>query len=435
MWDPSSAPQPGPFRPAPGTGSAGSKTKLAVAAIAALMIAGVALAAAVAFVLTRPMRQAASLEQAKDLPRKADVPCGVLVTEVSPSSVAERCGLRVGDVIVLLDGAPVFDQRTYAAAMDAASATGRSEVEIRISRGPESSVLKIPPGKLGFVYEPWTLLKDRITTLLRTRQTDAAAQSIARAERDGLLSPTQLLVVKIQAIGDSAGADDAARREALVDRLLHSVDPCDYGAVAFAEFDHPGSLNAAVALYTPALAREPDDVSTRLNLGNSLSLLGRFDEAEETVMVEYARPKPNLSRHGYHVAESVLGTADQGRKRYRSAAEHLRKAIELEPAPDGWDLEVLYMHAAGRSGGLAAFARAEQYCRKVSGSSFDKWQCHADAIEAELLDEAGRRDEALQVVARWRSDAHVLSNVESYWAQPYVAGDDVLDAWHSLLRD
>src|SRR3954463_12372797 len=103
MWDPSSAPQPAPFRPAPGTGSAGSKTKLAVAAIAALMIAGVALAAAVAFVLTRPMRQAVSLEQAKDLPRKADVPCGVLVTEVSPSSVAERCGLRVGDVIVLLD--------------------------------------------------------------------------------------------------------------------------------------------------------------------------------------------------------------------------------------------------------------------------------------------------------------------------------------------
>ena len=73
--------------------------------------------------VTPAMREALALKEAK----------GVLVSEVTPGSPAERAGIERGDVIVEADGQPVTDSRSFR--MHIAQAKPESKVRIGLLRG------------------------------------------------------------------------------------------------------------------------------------------------------------------------------------------------------------------------------------------------------------------------------------------------------------
>jgi putative serine protease PepD len=64
---------------------------------------------------------------------------GVRVVEVVPGSPAEAAGVRPGDVLIALDGAPLVDVRGYSAALK--SHRAGDNVELKLQRDGEELVL------------------------------------------------------------------------------------------------------------------------------------------------------------------------------------------------------------------------------------------------------------------------------------------------------
>ncbi len=64
---------------------------------------------------------------------------GVRVQEVMPGSPAAAAGIRAGDVLVALDGAPIADLRGYSAALKAQQPG--DTVELTVRRDGEEKVL------------------------------------------------------------------------------------------------------------------------------------------------------------------------------------------------------------------------------------------------------------------------------------------------------
>jgi hypothetical protein len=174
-------------------------------------------------------------------------------------------------------------------------------------------------------------------------------------------------------------------------------------------------------------------VNARLNRAYALARLAEFDEAEQLVMIEFGKDKPNLSPHGIAVSENILAMIRTGQGRYDEAAAFYRSTLDREPSPEAWGTQLCYMNAAGRAGGLEGFERARKYCREMAGERFTQRQCHIDALEAFLLSENGRREDAARLVERWRDDARSQHAVEDYYSRPYLKTADVVATWKALL--
>jgi hypothetical protein len=404
-------------------------TLVAIGAFAVLLV----IASTAVFVYrTQEAEQAkVDVEQAQ---RLAGIPSGAGVLDVPSSSEAAQLGIHPGDIIVGYDGSRVTDIPSYWDAMKRAADAGKSSVTITIARGTETVKVTAAPHLIGMTLKPWTLLKDRISAMLRGPDRERALALIADAQRDGTLSAKHLLIVKLQAIDDYAGPEQAAQRDELIGLLLGRCEPDELFRIAFDEFDNHGTLRSAAALYGRLLEVEPDNINARLNRANALANLAEFDEAERLVMIEYGKKsKPNLAPHGYFVSERILGIVRTGQGRYAESAAFFRSAMERERRPDAWGIQLSYMNAAGRAGGVEGFDNARKYCQSVSGERFSKWQCHVDAIEAYVLAENGRHDDAARLVEHWRNDDHARHNVEEYYAQPYLKTSDVVASWKALL--
>ena len=70
------------------------------------------------------------------------VPATVLIAQVSPGSPAERAGLRAGDLIVAVDGAPVG---SFASFSEGVRSSGGRELRVAYARGGETRELLVKP--------------------------------------------------------------------------------------------------------------------------------------------------------------------------------------------------------------------------------------------------------------------------------------------------
>jgi len=70
------------------------------------------------------------------------VPATVLVAQISPGSPAERAGLRAGDLIVAVDGAPVG---SFASFSDLVRSSGGRALAIAYARGGETREIRVKP--------------------------------------------------------------------------------------------------------------------------------------------------------------------------------------------------------------------------------------------------------------------------------------------------
>lgn len=82
------------------------------------------------------------LAQAQSLP----VAAGAWITDVDPRCPAQKAGLRVGDIIVSVNGQPVTDEGSLTSALINLSAG--SSVSLGIERGPRALLLHMTLGSL-----------------------------------------------------------------------------------------------------------------------------------------------------------------------------------------------------------------------------------------------------------------------------------------------
>jgi tetratricopeptide (TPR) repeat protein len=379
---------------------------------------------------------------------------GIRITEVWHGSPGERTGLKTIDVIFRYGDFEVVDDASYFVARDAYENRHEREVSISVWRQGEVLKITVPPGKLGIVTTDHSEVatqiasvmikvdaKQRIpeymrdgaykTTYLSLAKTiEEAKDVIDQAEREGTLTPAQILVARIYMIPDDASPEDLKRQSDLLAQLV-STQPASYlemlGQDRFFKNKH---YRAAIECFKRHLEVHPDDVSLRLNMGYAQSSLGMYAESEAAA--DYVLDhKLSLSDHGYAVAYQLKAMSALSRRDYDGTIALSHKAFEIEP----YDFDVARaMLAAAQTGDLKTLAAASRQLKKTLPVEFEKKKLEFAAVEALALVKSNQPDRARELTREWKDTDRIEGRLKSYW-KVYPGGSDIWTNWNELTRN
>ena len=248
---------------------------------------------------------------------------GLRVTKVFPNSPASAADIHVMDLITQYGEFTIVDEAEYFAARNHYDQPLTPTVEIVVWRGPLRMTARVPTGWLGVSTRPNDKLSAEFLRLMTTidsirkipnymherefkgqfKETPAelfqkAKALIDQAERDGTLTPNEILVNRIYMILDDAPDEDQKRQAQLLKQLIES-QPGNYihmlGNDLFYENER---YRAAIICLNHYLKTSPRDVSIRLNLAAAYNRLRMYEDADAAVD---------------YVFDKKLGVSDYGR--------------------------------------------------------------------------------------------------------------------------
>jgi ribosomal protein L40E len=347
---------------------------------------------------------------------------GLRITAVRRSSPAEICGLQIGDIIIRYAGVPVNDITSYVAALDAQDPN--HNITFTVFRNGTEIDLTARPGRMGFDYEDWNPTRNLIYDGLRTHNNYGGSLNgvellAANAERDGALTPAQVLIVKILLIPDrSSIAKEQERSEMLSD--LFSIYPSIHLAqLANTEFYPLKSYAAAARCYEEQLELfDEDDVDVRLNLALAYLRVLDFDNAERNVNYVAERRMP-LSAHGVHVVQEIRGGIALGRNRNEEA---LSRFLPYAEKGDEYDL-LMSLLAAEKMNDLDRFYEIRDRAAEATPENIKRQRFLVDCLNACLLAGKGKNDKAAALVLQHGSAQCVVDTAGAYWVSTPGASD------------
>jgi tetratricopeptide (TPR) repeat protein len=377
---------------------------------------------------------------------------GLRVLDVLAGSPAAAAGLQPMDTISKYGDYAIVDAASYFVARDAHQRTPTAKVEIVYWRGRQQMTSIIPPGRMGIKFNEYNpasyqldSLMQRLNILIEApsfsegqvptgalpprdkliEQIDAAIQ---KAASDGLLTPAQILVAKINVIPDDSSPADIEKQSEYLKELI-STQP--YGLIDYLSYEvfftHK-RYRAAVASFKRTLEGRPTDANVRLNLGIAYWHLQKYAEADAAA--DYAlQHSPGLTQHGYVVAYQVKASAALGNHEFAKALDYVDQASRLDPASTY--LMCLSAFAAAASGDLTKFNEIMRGFEKSIPTEFVRLRPRLDALEAFVLMKNGQVEKARQLAGKSIGTADPDANAK-YWLQ-YPTGEDVLTAWRQLL--
>ncbi|HSS19743.1 MAG TPA: hypothetical protein VLL54_06690 [Pyrinomonadaceae bacterium] len=377
---------------------------------------------------------------------------GLRVTTVYPGSPAQRAGLRTFDLIFRYGEHDVVDEASYFAARE--SYAQGATVPLLILRDGRVSQVTAETGWLGIESQEYGVVAIKLAQAMEKvtkhdvraeRQNNAdlpavqlernqlvaeAKSFIDQTEQEGTLTPTQILVARIELISDDASPEDLQRQSELVSKLVATQLRSYVEKACEDRFFEKGFYRAAIQCYKEQLKSDPDDVSVRLNAGFALNRLGMYAEAQESAAYVFDH-KLELGPHGFAVAYSVLANAMLGRGQYREGIALAERAFAVEP--NRFDI-CMVMMAAAESGNVRKVAEASRKFQEQLPQEFAPRQAQVAAVEALGLVRNNQREKALELAREWKGNEPVGVEVRSYWKN-YPGGADVWANWIELTKN
>jgi hypothetical protein len=156
------------------------------------------------------------------------------------------------------------------------------------------------------------------------------------------------------------------------------------------------------------------------------------DDAERNVRYILDRPRPNLSRYGFYVANNVLSRVAENKEQWKDAFALQKRGLDYGPNfdddRDTASAALRHTYLASRLKDLAIFRQARDFATSIGGKAFPRWAAYVDALEAMVLASTDHKSEARELVARW-SRTPDWQRVFDYWA---VEHPECAVNWKSL---
>ena len=379
---------------------------------------------------------------------------GLRITEVDPYGPAAQAGLKPMDLIFRYGKFEITDKASFYAARESYENAGHSVIPIVIWRDGKAMKKNVGPGRLGITsneYNPvayeFTALIEKLDALrqipeyMRDREfkdvytpekiLDEGKRLIDKAERESTLSPSQILLARIDMIPDDAPAEDLKRLSDLLAQLV-ATQPASYlGTLGRERFFEKKRNRAAVACFQRYLEENPDDVSARLNQAIAYNRLRMFVEAEAAADYVLDNQLP-LSEHGFRVAYNAKAVGALGRGDYSKSIFFAEKALGISPCH--CDNSIL-MLAAAQKGDLQKFTDAARKFQEAAlPEEVEPRKLQLAAVEAYALVKTNQRDRARGIVQNWKDTDRVEGRLKAHWAA-YPGGSDVWNNWNDLSRN
>jgi tetratricopeptide (TPR) repeat protein len=380
---------------------------------------------------------------------------GIQVTEIHPGSLAERGGLQRLDIIFRYGDFEIVDDASYFAARETYQNGRPAGIPLMLWRGGKTLKLTVPPGRLGIESDEYGPVANQLRAVMKRladqldipefmldhisrkdftpweQILDEAKRLVDQAERESTLTPTQILVARIDMIRDDASPEDLKRQSEMLAQFS-ATQPLSYvaslGEKFFFEKRHD---RAAVECFKRHLKANPDDVSVRLNLGVAYDRLAMFTDADAAVDFVIDN-QLNLSAYGYGVACSVKATGMLSHGKYEQSIMLAEKAFELAHCP--CDLE-LTMLAAAQTGNLKKLAETlSKFQQTMPPAEVEQRKLQLDSVEALALVRNHQPARARELTASWKNTEKIESMLKDYW-KIYPDGSDIWTNWIELTRN
>ena len=360
---------------------------------------------------------------------------GLQITQVFPDSPAETAGLHTMDVISTYGEFEIVDDATFFAAKNHYQEKHIPTVEIVVWRGLTRMSAQVRSGWLGVSSKDYDKTSQEFMSLMMdinaqreapqylidrgvfkfegTQEQDLskAKALIDQAERDGTLTPAQILLYRIYMILDDAPAEDQERLEDLLRELIASQPPNYIEMLGSDKFFKDKRYRAAIACFKEHLKTSTDDVSIRLNLGVAYNKLAMYNEANSAADYVFEH-KLGLSEYGQSVGYQVKATASMGLKDYGTGIEYAKKAFTIEPR--FYPVSLIQL-AAAETGDLQLLEATAQQFRRTAPEEYEKMLIYSDAVKAYALNRGNQAVAARKIVKRWGDLESAEGKVINYW--------------------
>jgi tetratricopeptide (TPR) repeat protein len=417
--------------------------------ILALCLLSTACAAAAAASPGRSQTQS-SQAPAEQPPRRA-----LRLLTVDEGMPAQAAGLLPMDLLSRYGDFEIVDDASYFAAREFYEKSPDARVKIVVWRGRQRMTATVPPGRMGFEtneYNPvcyqFHSLMDRVNILIGIpayqrdlefkdtfavppeKTLEEARSLIDRAEQDGSITPAQVLVARIYMILDNAPPEEIKKQSELLKKFC-STNPDSY-VIFLGErlFLAKKRYRAAIECYKQHLKVDPDDVSTRLNLGYAYYHLGMSDEADAAA--DYLLDnRLELSDYRFRIAYQIKAMAALGHRDYSRSVSFAEKSFAITPA--AFDITIIEL-AAAQMGDLQKVEEAARKFQDLLPETYEQQRMQVDAVLAYALVKNNLRDAARQVILKWKDMDRIEGRLSTYW-RVYPGGSDVVQNWKELARN
>ena len=377
---------------------------------------------------------------------------GVRVIEIIPDGQAEAGGVQVMDLLAKYGKFTIVDHSTYYKAREFYLRTPKVKVKLVFWRGRSPYTIQVLPGLMGMDTNEYNTTGYALDAVLKgaellndlpeyQRQVEfkeafekedlgggpnKAREMIDRAEAEGSLTATQILVARIRAILDNAPEEELKKQDVLVAEFLRSQPP-EYIGWLGEKFEEQNHFRPARALLKHYLLTDPNNVEIRLTLGYVNTRLGQWADAEAGADLLLSNPDDiepdDLCMVYQHKALGALSRND-----YDTAIDFAEKAF----ANDGDIFEIaLIQLAAALKGDVEKVNEASRMFQKERPKNYEAFKFQIDSAEALALTVSGKDELARAVVAPSAQKDRAEGRLKDYWRHfPY--GNKVIENWTRL---
>jgi tetratricopeptide (TPR) repeat protein len=253
-----------------------------------------------------------------------------------------------------------------------------------------------------------------------------AQEIIDKAEGDGTLTATQILVARINLILDNASEEQLKQQDVLLAQFMRS-QPAEYIGFLGESMLDTHNYRPARVLLKHYLLTDPHNVAVRQNLGYASFNLGIWDEAEAAADLVLTNPQA-LSAEALRIAyyQKALGAMNRGD--YNTSMTFAEKGFALS---DGhFELLTIQLIAA-MTGNVEKLQTALKLYEEDMKEQTESYQLKRASVEALALAMNGQTEQARAVVARWSHKDRVPGRIKDYWRH-FPVRDKVVENWISL---
>jgi tetratricopeptide (TPR) repeat protein len=396
----------------------------------------------------------ASRAQSEEMGNREPPKVGVRIIEITEAGQLERAGIQVMDLLSKYGKFEVVDHSTYYKAREFYLKTPDKKVKVQFWRGRTPMTIEVLPGTIGGSTNEYNVVAYQLDSAMMHVNTlkdipeylrpvefkpqfenggvqDAlskAREIIDRAEGEGTLTPTQILVGRMGLILDNAPEEELKKLEVLAAEFVRS-QPAEYIGWLGEEFREKSHYRTARLLLKAYLLNDPDNISLRLNLGHACLALGLWSEADAGADLVLSTEN-ELSAHGRFVVYQQKAVVALSKNDYNTSIEFSEKAFEI----NGGTTELLLIQlAAAFSGNVEKFNDASQRYKQVDPKEFESFKLQIDSAEALALATSGHDELAREVVARSTQKDRVEGRLKNYWKW-YPHGNKVVENWMRLMK-